>query len=55
MKIGLCNNGDYMDFEILENLKSPEQIKTMSNQQLLKLADELRQALIYNISCTGGQ
>ena len=39
-----------MSFEILNNLTSPESIKGMSKQQKLKLADEIRDALLSIVS-----
>ena len=43
-----------MEFKFLENLKEPNQLKEMSVSQLKLLADEIRQALILNVSNTGG-
>ena len=43
-----------MDFHILENLTSPSELKSMSVDKLKILSDELRQALILNVSNTGG-
>lgn len=43
-----------MEFKILENLTSPSELKNMSVDKLKILSDELRQALILNVSNTGG-
>lgn len=43
-----------MDFSILENLTSPKELKGMSDAKLKILSDELREALILNVSNTGG-
>lgn len=43
-----------MGFNILENLTSPDELKSMSPDKLRILSDELRQALILNVSSTGG-
>lgn len=43
-----------MDFSILENLTSPKELKSMSDDKLKILSDELREALILNVSNTGG-
>lgn len=43
-----------MEFRILENLTSPDDLKNMSSDNLKILSDELREALILNVSSTGG-
>ena len=43
-----------MEFRILENLTSPDDLKSMSSDNLKILSDELREALILNVSNTGG-
>ena len=43
-----------MKFSILENIISPTDIRKLSVQQLEQLACEIREALIRNVSCTGG-
>ncbi|MBE7034951.1 MAG: 1-deoxy-D-xylulose-5-phosphate synthase [Ruminococcaceae bacterium] len=41
-------------YTILESLQSPQDIKTMSFQQLAQLAEEIRSFLIQSVSRTGG-
>ncbi len=43
-----------MNSPLLDKINSPEDIKLMSCDELNALADEIRQALIHNISVTGG-
>ena len=43
-----------MDFKYIKNLKQPDQIRDMSYSELECLAEEIRQALIHNVSNTGG-
>ncbi len=39
---------------ILENLKGPADLKTLSNDQLVELAEELRDAILTTVAHTGG-
>lgn len=46
--------GDIMDDKYLAHIKSPADIKNMSNEQLSELANEIREELISTVSQTGG-
>ena len=41
-------------YELLSRIQSPADLKTLSREQLRQVADELRQAIIDNLSKTGG-
>ncbi len=41
-------------YELLSHIQSPADLKTLSREQLRQVADELRQAIIDNLSKTGG-
>ena len=43
-----------MDFKLLSNIKAPSDIKTMSYEELSKLAEEIRYKLIETVSNNGG-
>ncbi len=43
-----------MNYKLLENIISPSDIKSMSYEELTLLSSEIREALIHNISTTGG-
>ena len=44
----------HQDYPLLYSIDSPQQLRDLSIEQLLPLADELRQFLIHSISDTGG-
>ena len=43
-----------MNYELLNTIKSPDDLKALSYSQLEKLAAEVRSVLISSISNTGG-
>ncbi|MBE6824109.1 MAG: 1-deoxy-D-xylulose-5-phosphate synthase [Ruminococcaceae bacterium] len=43
-----------MSQEILSTIKSPKDLKTLSNSQLKKLCKEIREQIIDTVSCNGG-
>ena len=45
---------DITKFPILSNIKSPSDVKSLSREELLALANELREILISSVSVTGG-